>query len=318
MKNSLCILLLAVTLALQLHAGDTAPKEQAEIDAALARGAALRQATAVQPEVLFTQALLLKSGDVRCGHAIIKLEDAKGENGAAYRLKEELHAVFIGPDSAKITGGYTAEFELGADFGLRSGKATTPLKQEKAGGAVQSMTYQATLKISEPDLLWELKVLDDAGKVMQQTSDKIKLYKTRPMPKTLLNLLGLLRSKIGDADIAVPLAVPAFETAMLHDGFPLEAAWLNFSREADGAFGMRVRGLVCEPTPEKFEADPPSKEIWNDLREFTLDKNFRWAKIPSLPQPGSSFELIDAASLDVNAPLDIDKIRAATKAANKK
>lgn len=297
------------------------PTGTGDIQKALERGAAMREQKALVPGALQSSALVLKIGDVRCGHATIRIEDAKGEGGAVYRLRVTFKAAMAQDDESAVMD-YGGAFLLGPDLALISGKMSTAWETRRKD---RQQATKATAELSVQDGVFSWQRFEqgpDGKEPAAKASRKTKLNGVRPIPRNALLALAVFVSgaeKDGwKPDPAKPLCVPALETDYEMDSFQIEPAWISFDLPAytnpkGTAAQMRARFLVGEITGKGLEVEPPEPAVWLEQHVWALDGRAHALSHPAPDDPRIKIETVDPAALDENAPLDLEKIRAEAK-----
>jgi hypothetical protein len=311
-------LLLAVA---SLQAGESRPSSQGDIKKGVERGAALRKQAALVREALQSSALVIKAGGVRCGHALTRIEDAKGAGGATYRLIEQYKAAMAEEGQTAVIE-YDGTLLLGPDLGLISGELRN--KSELCDTATQKRqrgSASVTLTVNKDELTWQRSDQSE-GKEAVAKSGKTALHGVRPVPINALPALAAL-VKAGAEGGWQPnpkdaVCMPTLDPGPEMDSFAVQAVWVTFDRPGIGmpkgaAAQMRVRTLVCEVTEKGLEVDAPSPAVWQAAETFVLDEHCRPLTYPAPDDPRIAVEMVDPAALDANAALDLAKIGAAVK-----
>jgi hypothetical protein len=319
-----CALLLLVVHA--AVASEPRPSSQSDVKKGLERGAALRAQTKLLPGVLQKHALIMKVGGVRCGHAVVTIEDAKGDGGATYKLTEQFKAAMANAGETALFD-YNATFLLGADLGVLAGQLRSSSDLTKtADGKRQSLVLTGTLTMKDDALFWQLsEQKKDAKEATLREEKRLPLYGVRPIPKNALFALAAFQSALAkdgwQPDPKEAVCVATLECNEQMEAPSVEPAWVSFDRPGlndpkGTAVRMRVRLLVGEVADKGLEVEPPEPAVWQSHQDWPLDAQWRPLAHPS-PDPESpslAAEAADPAALDVNAVLDLEKIAAAMKA----
>jgi hypothetical protein len=312
----------SVLLACSAFAGESRPTSQGDIQKAVERAKLVRAQKKLVPNVLQSSALLMKIGDVRCGQALFKIEDAKGENGAAYKLSERFKAGMSENGQSALID-YSGTFFLAADLTLVSGELQAKSNLlSKSDNKKQAVVSRATLIVKDNTLAWERSEQKD-GKDSPKSSRKIALHGVRPMPKNaLLALSALVMESEKDGwkpDPKNALCVPVIDLGWEMDSFDVEPAWVSFDQPAythakGSAAVMRVRSLVGEVTDKGLEIEPPLPQVWLSVQLWALDGKAHALSHPAPEDPRIKIEIADPASLDIESPLEMDAIERAMSA----
>ena len=301
-------------------AGETRPAAEADLRRAIQRGQAVRKQSALVPGVLHKYELVMKAGDVRCGHARVEIEDAKGEGGATYRLRESFKAAVAEAGESAVID-YSGTFLLSADLGLISGKMEARSESKSAADAQkQTRVRNATLSLQDDKLVFEL--AGEGGKEARKSV--LPLSGVRPVPKNALLAIAQFAAREKEKfspDVKDPFCVPAFDVDWESDLFQVEAAWVSFdlsgyTHPKGSVAQMRVRYLAAEITDKGLEVEPPAPQLWQAVQVWPLDAQYRPLAHPAPDDPRISVESVDLDSIDTNAPLDLDKIEKALQAQN--
>ncbi|MGD0088749.1 MAG: hypothetical protein ABSE73_02410 [Planctomycetota bacterium] len=322
--------IVCVVLSACAGASEARPASQADVKQGLERGAALRNQTQLVPNVIQKYALITRAGGVRCGHAVVTIEDAKGEAGAVYRLREQFKAAVAGEGESALID-YSATFLLASDLCLLSGQMRTHSDLSNKGqNKHQDLVSQASVAIREDTLVWELSPQQEDGQAgtpqaakQAKQSKKFPLHGVRPIPKNAL--FGLAAFALAGAkdgwqpDPKESLCVPTLDLGWEMDNFAVEAAWITFAPPAltdpkGSAARMGVRWLVAEIDEQGLEVVPPEPAVWLARQTWPLDAHCRPLAHPAPDAQGMTVECSDPETLDPNAPLDLEKIAAAMKA----
>ena len=305
-------LLCSVSLAVEQR-----PTSENQIRKAIERGNAIRNQQKLLNPVLHEYALVMKIGDVRCGHARVKIDDAKGEGGATYRLTESFKAA-MAEEGQSATIDYSAEFLLGPDLGLISGKMNTQSDlQSKEDNKQQNSISVTTLKIQDG------KLVADRVEAGDKTANQkiLPLHGVRPIPKNALLALTVFAVNEKQAyspDLKDAFCVPSIDFDWESNSLQIEPAWIVFdapvyTNPKGTGLQMRLRYLAGEITDKGLEVEPPAPQVWQSHQTWPLDEKWRPLAHPSPGDPRIKVQGVDPATLDVNAPLDLEKIRAAAK-----
>jgi len=316
--TTICVLICAFS-----GAAESRPASQSDVKKGLERGAALRNQTQLVPNVIQKYALITKAGGVRCGHAVVSIEDAKGEGGAVYKLSEQFKAA-MADEGESVLIDYTGTFLLAADLCLLSGqmRAHSDLTS-KAGNRHQDLVSQASVAIRQDTLQWELTRKQEDGKeAAPKASKKLPLHGVRPIPKNAL--FGLAAFAIAAAkdgwqpDPQQSFCVPTLDPGWEMDDFAVEPAWITFAPPAPSepkgtAARMTVRWLIGELADQGLEVVPPEPAVWQSRQTWPLDAHCRPLAHPAPDDPRMTVESSDPETLNLDAPLDLEKIAAALK-----
>jgi len=307
-------------LAVGLVAGESRPTSQSDIQKAVERAKLVRAQKKLVPGVLQSSALVMKMGEARCGQALLKIENAGGENGAVYKLSGRFKAGMSENGQSALID-YTGTFLLAADLTLVSGelRAASDLLS-KSDGKKQAVISSATLNVKDDTLFWERSEQKD-GKDSPKTAKKIALHGVRPMPKNaLLALAALTMESEKDGWKPEPksaLCVPVIDLGWEMDSFEVEPAWISFDQPThmnpkDTAAVMRVRSLVGEITDKGLEIEPPLPQVWLSVQLWALDGRAHALSHPPPDDPRIKIELADPATVNVEGTLDLEQIEKAS------
>lgn len=324
LKNSLAwTTLVAFALCVAAYAGEQKPVSEDQMKAALSAGTRARQAAKVDGALLPASALIVKSGGVRCGHAIIRVEAAT-EGGATYKMIENFKAATAEEGQSALVD-YTGTFLLDAELGLISGTMQTKQELRDAGkNKTQISTLLATMVVKDKTLTWKRQELDEQGKEVNATAThQIELKNVKPLPRNALTALARLMMangalKIETADKTPALCIPCVDLDFEMNDLVLDAAWLTFDKPTyvnpkDSAYVMRARYFGADVTNDGLDVETPTAIMWVAHQSWAFAADGRIVQHPN-PDRHVSVETVDAATLDVNTPLDFEAIR---KAADK-
>ena len=281
---------------------------------------ARKKATALNPLVLQRYAMILKAGDVRCGHAMVEITDAKGEGGATYKLTEHFKAAMSGDgQSARVD--YSGELLLGADLGILSGvyKRHTEFMNDKV---TQNVDSTAMVTIKDDKLTWTLEELRKGDKTPVKLDTKpMKLYGVKPAPKNALISFATLAATGTEGfkpDPKEPYCVPTLEVDAEGNTAEIEPAWITLSPRSgtqpnNTAMQMRVRYIVGEANENGLEVETPTPDIWYSAITTPLDEKFRPLQFDIPDDPRIHAEAVAYSELKTDAPLELEKIEAALK-----
>jgi hypothetical protein len=309
------VFFLSATLGVS-YAVEQRPTSENQIRKAVERGAAIRNQTKLQNGALHEYALVMKIGDVRCGHATVKIEDAKGDGGATYRLVETFKAAMAEGDQSAVVD-YSGTFLLGPDLGLISGKMSTQSElQSKDANKQQKSVSQTTLKIADGKLIADRVEAGETAPVNQKIQP---LHGVRPIPKNALLALTVFAVNEKQAyspDLKDAFCIPALDFDWESNTLQIEPAWIVFdapvyTNPKGTALQMRLRYLAGEVTEKGLEVEPPAPQVWQAQQTWPLDEKWRPLAHPAPSDPRVKVQGVDPATLDANAPLDLEKIRAA-------
>jgi len=318
------ISLVALLLTLQLcGAGETRPTSRGDIKKAIERARTLRTQTKMVPGVLQASGLTIKIGDVRLGQATLRIDDAKGEGGATYKLTEQ-YKTAIAEEEKWAQVRYTGTLLLGADLALLSGelKQTAELT-DRTDNRRQTTTTIISLKTEGDSLTWTRSATRKGeDKPFSSESKKVALYGERPLPMNALLGLAVFSSNTErdgwKPDPKNGLCVPVLDLNWEMEDVNIEPAWISFDSPTyvdpkGSAAVLRVRVLVGEIGEKGLDVDAPSPPIWRAQQVWPLDGRAKALAHPTPPDPRINIESADPATLDVDAPLDLEKIAGALK-----
>jgi len=324
LKNSLAwTTLVAFALCVSVYAGEQKPVSEDQMKAALSAGARARQAAKVDGALLPASALIVKSGGVRCGHAIIRVEAAT-EGGATYKMIENFKAATAEEGQSALVD-YTGTFLLDAELGLISGTMQTKQElRDVSKNKTQISTLLATMVVKDKVLTWKRQELDEQGKEVNATAThQIELKNVKPLPRNALTALARLMMangtlKIETVEKTPALCVPCVDLDFEMNDLVLDAAWLTFDKPTyvnpkDSAYVMRARYFGADVTNDGLDVETPTAIMWVAHQSWAFAADGRIVQHPN-PDRHVSVETVDAATLDVNTPLDFEAIR---KAADK-
>ena len=274
-----------------------------EIKAALERGKIVRDVKALVPAALGKNAFVIKISGVRCGHGITTLEDAKGENGAVYKLTEEARSAQADDDSARIFD-YKGTYLLNSRLGLVSGTLRWKETTKEMKGTKQDVTEESCVMTVEKDTLkWTATVGGEVSK------DSVALNGETPIPQSILCTLAAFLGNNSEA-LGKPLCVPELAPRADKDSFDIQTAWITFDKAKDkpGAGYARMFHLIG--LPERKELEELPGEVWTAPQVLTLNG----VAITSYPDaaPNIDVEPIAPDKLDPETSLDLAKIAAAS------
>lgn len=322
-----CVLTLACVFAVgSVLAGESRPTSQGDIQKAVERANIIRAQKKLVGNVLQSSALIMKIGEVRCGQALLKIEDAKGENGAVYKLSERFKAGMSEEGQSALVD-YSGTFFLAVDLTLISGqlRASSDLTS-KNDGKKQALNSLATISLKDDTLIWQRTEQKD-GKEGPKSSRRVKLHGVRPMPKNaLLALAALVVESEKDGwkpDPKNALCVPAIDLGWELDNCEIEPAWVSFDQPAythpkGTAAVMRVRSLVGEVTEKGLEIEAASPQVWLGVQTWALDGRAHSLSHPAPDDTRIKIETVDAAGFDVESALEMEKIEKALSASGAK
>jgi hypothetical protein len=326
MKIYVLVLLVPI---IAFAASEQRPSSEAQIQKAVARGKEVRNQRGVLNDVLQNHAMVMKAGEVRCGFATVKIEDAKGEGGGVYKMIETFKAASAeGDETATID--YSATFLLGADLGLISGNATSTCELSNSSDKKQQATI-STLSLSvKDDALSYERAEQKKGETAtsQKESKKISLHGIRPIPNNALSGVAVfVREAAKDGwkpDVKDALCVPVFNLAADPDSlnFNIDPVWITFdapvyTNPKGTAVQMAQRFLAGDITEKGMEVEPPAPNVWQNRQLFPLDVHLHPLAQPSPGDPRIKVEVVEFSVLDLTTPLDLAKISAAMKNAGK-
>jgi hypothetical protein len=290
---------------------------------ALERGKAVRTQRGLVPQALMKTAVILKAGSVRCGHALVKIEDAKGEGGATYKLTERLKACMPQGIDVEIVD-YAGTVLLDSDLALLSGMQTTE-RSVSSGKDSEKEMIAAQLVVKGDALSWTRKEKRADDPELTTQSEPVKLYGMRPLPRNaLIAIAAFAANEPGfKPGISSPLCVPTLDLGWTIETFMIQPAWVTFdlpneAKDPDVKMLMRVRYLEGELTDKGLVVLPPTREAWEDVLTWKFDSRLRVAGQPEAGETAVTVESVDPDKLDLNAPLDYEKIKEAVKALEEK
>ncbi|MCY3018642.1 MAG: hypothetical protein NTW87_06385 [Planctomycetota bacterium] len=266
----------------------------------------------------------MKVGDVRCGQAAVKVEEAKGEGGAAYKLTESFKVAMAEEGQTAIVE-YSGTFLLGPDLGLLSGRMRTRSDlTDKDSGKRQALHALLDLTVTADALAWQRSEQKDGAQAPVVKEKKtMALHGVRPVPQNALPGLAAFVMAAGkdgwQPDPRNGLCLPVLNLTAELDGFEIEPFWVSFDMPAFNnpkgtAAQMRARALVGEITDKGFEVSPPSPPVWQAVQLWALDAQCCPLSHPAPEDKRIAVEAADPATLDMNAALDMEKIAAALTA----
>ncbi|HYG77108.1 MAG TPA: hypothetical protein VEK08_19040 [Planctomycetota bacterium] len=316
------ILFLLLFTRTSLLAGESRPTSQGDIKKAIERARALRAQTKLVPGVLQSSGLILKAGDVRLGQATLRIDDAKGEGGATYKLSEQYKTAIV-EDGKGAQIRYSGTLLLGSDLALLSGELKQTAELKDSDGKEQTATTTITLKLDGDTLTYE-RTAQRKGedKPFASEKKKIALHGERPMPmNALLGLAVFVSNAEKDGwkpDPKNALCVPVLDLNWEMVDVGVEPAWVSFDQPTymepkNTAAVMRVRVLVGEVGEKGLEVDAPEPQVWRAVQTWALDARAKALAHPAPPDPRIKIEPADAESVDIETPLDLAKIGAALK-----
>jgi hypothetical protein len=315
------ILLLAL-LCVPAWALEQRPVSSEQINAALAAGERARQSGKVEGMPLPTSALIVKNGGVRSGHAIVRVEAAPPESHASYRLVESFKAAAAEGTQFAVVD-YSGTYLLDEHLGVISAELETRQElQDPSNQRKQVTRLLGSMSIKDGNLVWQRRAVDENGKETNATSvHELKVGTVRPLPRNALAALPKLMLANGALEIAAAdktpaLCVPCVDLDWEMNDLMLDAAWLTFDKPVytnpkGSAFQMRARYMGADIEDNRLIVETPPPAMWAAYQN--------WAFAPSCailqhPSPGSihvEVETVDAATLDVNVPLDLQAIQKA-------
>lgn len=320
--RSLAVLAIAAS-ACPVFTGESRPTSQGDIQKAVERARTIRAQKKIVPNVLQSSALIMKIGEVRCGQALLKIEDAKGEGGAEYKLTERFKAG-MSEEGQSVLVDCSNTFLLAADLALISGEMRVSSDVTlKADGKKQQIANVGTLSVKDDTLFWQNTERKN-GSEARTGSRKIALHGIRPLPmNALLALAALVNESEKDGwkpDPKNALCVPviAFDGQFfVTDSIDIQPAWLSFDQPAythpkGTAAVMRVRTLVGEVSDKGLEIEPPSPQVWMGVQTWALDGRAHALNHPAPEDARVKIEIADPASVDLESPIDMEKIEKAT------
>lgn len=328
MKRSMTVAILTLILALGAAAGEAPPTNATsatiapgatEISQALERGKNVRIQRGLVPEALMKVAVLLNAGDVRCGFTMVRIEDARGEGGATYKLIEQIKgAVPRGQDMEVIE--YSGSLLLDADLALMGGSQVTT-KTVTSAKTMEKETVSAEITVRNGELSWVRKEKRADDPEFIEKPEPVKLHGVRPIPHNALICLAAFAAKEPGfkAGVSSPFCVPSLDTGGTIDTFLIQPVWLETDaprdkKNPDAKLIFRLKIMDGELNEKGMSVDPPNAEGWSDALEWIFNANFKVVSLPISVESLIKSELVDADKLDPKAPLDFVKIKAAMKA----
>ena len=292
-----------------LSAEEKAPASSGEIQAALARGEALRQKKHIVADMLQSYTVLTKIGGEPCGFARVALEDAQGEGSATYRLVEQFTATVANSrQRAKIS--YNGSYLLGADLGLVSGTLHAQT-DSKSADKEQKVHLSARIETQDGNLTWQVEQRDQDGKTQPlREKQSLDLHGVRPIPSNALNVLASFAAN------KESICVPALEINWQMISFDAIPAWLSFVPPAavhppGATVAMLVRYLVGEITDKGLAVEVPTPEVWGQVAPWLLDNSGRVLALP--PQEDLRLTIELGSGKETSPDFDMNKIEAVTK-----
>jgi len=323
-------IVLAACLISQLHAIEARPTKAEDIRAAMTRAHELRKkASGFNPLVTQTHALLLKSLDERCGHAIVRIEKST-ESGGGYRLDEQFKAAMDdGVQSVVID--YSGSYALDAGLGLVSGECTYQFDNMKNDGTRQKILHSAKMKVKNDKIEWEATEKADGDKeILKLETKPVDLHGVIPIPRSALVAFMALAGSRPDfkPNVKEAWCLPVLDVDWEQNTLSIEPAWVSadepipaFSKNAPPkgtALQMRVRMLIGEVTDKGLEVETPVPELWHNPQVWALDEKFRPLAHPIPDDVRIHVEPIEPEKLKTDVPLDLGKIASAMKSAVEK
>ena len=321
---------LAACFISSLQAIEARPTKADDIRAAMTRAHDLRKkASGFNPLVAQTHALLLKSGDVRCGHAIVKVEKS-GDSGAVYKLEEQFKAAMDdGLQSVVID--YAGTYALDAGLALVSGECSYQFDNMKNDGTRQKVLHTAKMRVKNGKIEWEAAEKADGDKEALKLDTKpVDLHGVMPIPRSaLVAFVALAGSQPNfKPNVKEAYCLPVLDVDWETNTLMIEPAWISvdepipaFSQKAPPkgtAMQMRVRSLVGEVTEKGLEVETPVPEIWHNPQVWALDEKFRPLAHPVPDDVRINVEPIAPEKLKTDEPLDLSRIAQAMKEAVEK
>lgn len=295
-----------------------APPTDEQLKQALERGRQVREQKSIVPEALMKSAVLLKAGNERCGHALVRIEDAKGSGGAVYRMIENLK-VCMPQGNDLETVEYTGDLLLAADLTLMSGKqASTRTVVSGKTSAVETVVAEITVDGGELKWARKEKSGDDPQTISEPEAHK--LHGVRPVPRNAVIALAAFASKEGGfmPGISSPFMVPTLDMGTTIDTFLIQPAWLSFElpkdkKDPNVKMNMAVRYLDAEIDEKGMKVEPPAAETFADTMSWTFDKNLRILAQPSAGETMIQVETTDPDKLNPDEALNFAQIRIEVK-----
>ena len=254
--------------------------------------------------MLGKNAFIIKIGNVRCGHGVTALEDAKGEGGAVYRLLEESRSA-MADDEGGVVVDYKGVYLLNAGLGLISGnlvwKNTVKNLKDKKD---QIHEEKCEFKVEKGEMKWTSNVGGQNG------SDSVVLNGDAPMPQSILPMLAVLADHAGALN--KPLCVPELSPLNEQQTFDIQPAWVTVEHPKDNAKALKVSVVQLLGDFDKHGMAPSPANRWTAPQVFVLEGPLL-THLPAPPAPGLSIEPIAADKLDTTVELDLQKIGAAVE-----
>ena len=313
--------LLLFPATLQAAGADPRPEKQAEIEAAIERGNAVRQQDEIAPGALQSVALIMKRNGIRTGHVYMSLLGARGEGGGTYRLTMQLKAAVVQNERAVVVQ-QDGSFLLGADFSLMNGEMTQLANWQDRTGEGGLLHHRVITLKSEPDaLIWELREQgpdDTAPK--KRSEQKVALKSFKPLPSEVLPMLPALASKgnLLAAGDGKPLCVPSVSLSELPH-VEIRPAWLTFLpgktetsltkiSNDEPATVVRIRYLKGGMVDGGLQVQPPSIEDWNTRADYALNARQKIVALPKPSEKNATLEIVEPSKLNPRELYEFDKI----------
>lgn len=308
-------LLIACTLATLIRAVELPTDTQ--IAEAQERGTKIRTQTELLPDALLKCAVILKTGNERCGHDFIQIEDAKNEGGAKYKFTERFRIV---TPREKIEALYFTHVSyLAADFTVINGRQVcTSTINENGQRREELLSVEFELHNDMLKLRRKQKIGNEEEKALP--AGETKLFGVRPLPGKAIAAMPAFAAKD-----ATPLSggINPFMISTLHFGwtdpsFSIQSAWLTFEKvnidKSPIKLHMTARYFDAELSPDGLLVDRPTEETWDHPQVWSYDEKLKILALPAPPDSAFTAEVTDPDKLDFDAPLDREKIKAATPA----
>jgi hypothetical protein len=317
------LLCLIMMFAMAVCAGESRPVAPDQMKDALALGERARMAADTPVTLLPSSALIVKTGGVRCGHALIRLEPVR-EAGATYKLTEVFKAA-TAEGGQYATVDYTGSFLLDEKLGLIEGKMETRQElQNPSANKTQVTKLLGTLSVKDNMLHWQRRELDEAGKELNATkTNKVELHNVRPIPRNALAALPKLMLLNGSLKLESPektmaICVPCVDLDYELNDLVLDAAWLTFDKPTyvnpkESAYTLRARYFGADVTKNGLDVETPSAIQWVANQNWAFAADGRILQHPSPGDPHVTIETVDAGTLDTAVPLDLKAIEKASE-----
>ena len=318
MRSSLILLFIFIAVS-GAFSGEAAPAvkppEAADITQAIERGKAVRDQKVLVPAALMRSAVILKAGPERCGHALVMIDDAKGDGGAVYRLTERLKIAMPQGNDIEVVE-YTGSLLLAADLSLMSGKQAST-RTVLSGKSSESETVTADIVVSGGELSWSKKEKRGDEPEMLSKPEPVKLHGVRPLPRNALIACAAFASNEPGfmPGVSSPFIVPSMDMGWTIDAFIVQPAWLSFEQPKNKSnpaakLVMSVRYLDGEIDEKGLKLEPPASETWNEEPMlWTFDGKLQIVNQPAAGETLIQVETVDPLKLNLDEALDFPQIK---------